>query len=368
MIRLSSWLAAIGLAVALLLQAGVGQAHETTRSYVNLTRDGTAVSADFRVAFRDIEVAVWIDEDLDGAITWGEVQRRIDPVSAYVLAGFALQAGGACVLTRDSVDTSESGGVAYLDIGFTGVCPDAAAPLEARSHLFTEIDPDHRMFLSAQIGGSVTTELISAAHPDVVITGDTGGLLASFAAYFVAGVEHLLGGADHMVFLAVLILPAVCARGNLRQAALGVMAAVTGFTLAHALTVTAAMTEILRPPPAVIESLIALSILLTAIDNLRPFLPVPRAAAAAFFGIFHGFGFASALGALQLTGGGFVAALVGFNVGIEVAQVVLVLVTMPVLYLLGAGRAVLWIGSAAAGAAGLWWLGVRLTPLLLGAA
>ena len=99
------------------------------------------------------------------------------------------------------------------------------------------------------------------------------------------------------------------------------LAAVTGFTLAHALTLTAATTELLRPPTDLIEALIALSIVVTAADNVRPFIPAPRAAVAAFFGTIHGFGFASALGALQLTGGGLAVALVGFNLGIEAAQV-----------------------------------------------
>lgn len=363
--RLSRWLCGLIVPFMLLLGGPAAQAHETTRSYVTLARDGAMVTAKIRVAFRDIEVAIWMDENLDGALTWGEVERRLDPVSGYILAGFTLDAGGPCALQRSGANASRDAAVDYLDLSFAGTCPDATAPLVATSRLFAEIDPDHRMFLSAQAGGSTTTSLLSRTNPSATLTGDTGGLLASFGRYFISGIEHLASGADHLVFLMVLILPAACARGNVRAAAIGVVAAVTGFTLAHATTVTAAMTDLLRPPPVLIESLIALSIILTAIDNVRPFIPAPRAASAAFFGIFHGFGFASALGALQLTGAGFVTALVGFNLGIEVAQVALVLAVMPVMYFLGAGRVVLWVGSALAAAAGVWWLWQRLSPVLL---
>ena len=145
------------------------------------------------------------------------------------------------------------------------------------------------------------------------------------SSYFRSGVEHLMGGPDHLVFLLALMLPAVCVAGGAGRAALGVLTAVTGFTLAHALTLTAATTELLRPPTDLINMLIALSIVITAADNVRPFIPAPRAAVAAFFGIIHGFGFASALGALQLTGAGLAVALVGFNLGIEAAQVGVVL-------------------------------------------
>ena len=359
------WL--ISVLLVLGLMSGMAQAHETTRSYVKLSQNGPQIDLRVRVAFRDIEVAVWIDENLDGALTWAEVQRRLDTISDYLVAGFALDGGGPCTLARSRADVSDGGGIAYLDVSFTGTCPDGTKPLVATSRLFTEIDPDHRMFLTAQIGGSTTTTLLSAASPTVTLTDQSGGYLASFATYFLAGIEHLLGGPDHLAFLLVLILPAICNPGMGRQAVMGVVAAVTGFTIAHALTLTAVLSNLLRPPTGLIEVLIALTILITAIDNIRPFIPAPRAAMAAAFGIIHGCGFAAALGSLDLDGWGFVAALIGFNLGIEAAQIGLVLVVMPLLYYLGAGRWVLWLGSAVAGLAGLWWIWLRLGAVLISA-
>lgn len=341
---------------------GRADAHETTRSFVSIERDARAISVRLRVAFRDIEVAVWMDEDLDGRITWGEVRRRLDAVDAYVRAGFALEAGGICELKRTGAAASVRSDVAYLDIRLAGHCPSTDAPLTVRSHLFHEIDPDHREFVQAIVGGATSSTLLSAASPSVELSGDTGGALGSFAAFFRAGVEHLMAGPDHLVFLLTLILPAVCAAGNARRAAVGVLTAVTGFTLAHAVTLTAATTEILRPPTDTINMLIALSIMLTAADNVWPFIPAPRAAVAAFFGIIHGFGFATALGALDLTGSGLAVALFGFNVGIEAAQVGVVLITMPALFMLAGGRPLLWIGSAGAMTVGCYWLWQRLTP------
>ena len=364
MTRLVALTRLIALIAALLLPF-TAQAHETTRSYLRLDRAGPTIDLQFRVAFRDIEVAVWVDENLDGAITWAEVQARLPEITEYLQAGLTLNANGPCLLARTATDVSNSGGIAYLDLGFTGTCPDAKAPLTATSRLFTDIDPDHRMFLTAVIDGATTTTLLSRANPSITLTGSSGGLLAAFATYFKAGVEHLLGGTDHLAFLLVLMLPAVCGKGTPRQAAFGIIAAVTGFTIAHALTLTAALTNLLRPPSAMIEALIAVTIILTAIDNIRPFIPAPRPALAAAFGIVHGFGFATALGALNLDGASFFTALVGFNLGIEATQVALVLVTMPLLYALGAGRAVLWTGSALAGAAGLWWLWTRTIGLML---
>ena len=344
----------------MLCMATAAQAHETTRSYVTITQDDGAMMAQVRIAFRDIEVAVWMDENLDGNITWGETKQRLAAVQAYFTSVFQLDAGGSCTLTPTGADVSSDAGIDYLDLYFSVICPVADAPLTATSGLFAEIDPDHRMFLTANLAGATTTTLLSLSNPTVVINNETSGLLNSFLTYFKSGVEHLTGGTDHLVFLLVIMLPAVASGMGRRAAILNVIAVLTGFTAAHALSLTAAATELLRPPSTIIEILIALSIVVTAIDNVRPFIPAPRAAVAAFFGIIHGFGFASALGVLHLSGSGLAVALIGFNLGIEVAQIVLVVVALPILFLIGKSRVLLWAGSFLAGSIGMFWVWVRV--------
>lgn len=345
--------------------ATAAQAHETTRSYLTLTRAGTDVSLQFRVAFRDIEVAVWMDENLDGEITWAEVEQRREAIASYLQSRITLDAGGLCSLSLDHSGASTSGGIDYLDLAFAGQCPDASAPLTFRSDVFLDIDPDHRMFLTAPDGAQSTNVVIRATNPEITLTPGSGGVWNTFVGYLWAGVEHLLGGADHIVFLLVLMLPAVSiGRQQPGLAIRSVVAAVTGFTLAHALTLTAGATALLRPPPGLIESLIALTIILAAVDNLWSFIPAPRAAVAAFFGLFHGFGFAAALDVLHLQGPDFVMALLGFNVGIELAQIGLVLILFPALVMLSHGRILLMIGSSLGGLAGLGWLSFRIIGFL----
>lgn len=343
--------------------AAPATAHETTRSYLTLDRDGAEVSARLRLAFRDIEVVVWMDEDLDGRITWGEARARLDATTAYVTTRVSIDAGGACPLRPTGPGVSRESGIDYLDLAFAATCPSGTDPLRVGSTLFAEIDPGHRLFLMASDGDRETSTVIGADDGPTEIVPEAGAQSA-LATYVLAGIEHLLGGADHLVFLLVLILPAVGASGSLRGRVLGVVAAVTGFTIAHALTLTAAATDLLRPPTVLIEALIALSILVTAVDNIRPFIPGPRAALAAFFGTIHGFGFATALSALSLDGVGFAVALLGFNLGIEAAQVGVVLLALPALIMIGHPRWVVRIGSATAAVVALGWLWQRL-PLLV---
>lgn len=340
------------------------QAHETTRSYVSVTREGETVEMTMRVAFRDIEVAVWMDEDLDGRITWAEAQRRIGAVSDYIRAGVTLSASGGCPLTLQQSGASISGEIDYLDLRFVGKCPSASAPLTVSTRLFSEIDPDHRMFLKTSESGVDSTALLSRDAPSLTVS--EGSLWSSVLSYMAAGSSHLLGGADHILFLLMLILPAASTSTNARLAARGVLLAVTGFTLAHAVTLTAVTTSLLRPSPDVINVLIALSIAVTAADNVWRFLPAPRAAVAGVFGLIHGFGFASALGALDLTGRSFLIALFGFNFGIEATQIGVVLVMLPALFMLNGGRGLLWLGSGLAGSVGLFWVFTRIMSILFG--
>lgn len=336
------------------------QAHETTRSYVTLTRDGAALTATLRVAFRDIEVVVWMDEDLDGALTWAEATARLPAVSAYALSVLDLTAAGPCSLSQRDAGVSDSGGVAYLDLTFQGTCPSATAPLQVASRLFSDVDPDHRLYLTVLSGPAQTTAILGKANPSFTVTQAVGSLTTTFASYFVAGIQHLSGGFDHVVFLMMLMLPAVTVQRDTRRALLQVVATITGFTVAHALTLTAASTTLLRPPTDLIAALVAASIVITAADNIRPFLPGPRTGVAAFFGLIHGFGFATVLSGSAMTGGTFATALLGFNLGIEVAQIGVVALTVFALLALHGGKPLLWLGSMAGAAAGIFWLIVTL--------
>lgn len=362
----------VRLAAALLLAvlAAPAPAHETTRSYLAIDRDGADLALRLRLAFRDVEVVAWMDEDLDGRITWGEAAARLDAATSYAAARLSIEAeaAGPCALRPAGAGASRSGGVDYLDLAFEAACPPGpsgpSGALRVGSTLFAEVDPDHRLFLTASDRGRETSAILGATDPTTVLAAGSGGG-GAFAAYLLAGVEHLLAGPDHLLFLLVLVLPAARGPGPLAPRLGGVVAAVTGFTIAHALTLTAAATDLLRPPAALIEALVALSILVTAADNVRPFVPGPRAALAAFFGTIHGFGFATALSGLPLGSGDFVVALLGFNLGIELAQVGVALLALPALAMLGPGPAVVRIGSAAAAAAAVAWLWQR-GPALAG--
>jgi hypothetical protein len=353
----------IALLVALLLLPGPAPAHETTRSYLALTRSAEMLRADLRLAFRDLAALIWMDSDLDGALTWAEVSARQVEIAAYAAARLDLRTGDRCTLALTASGASASGGIGYLDLRLDGRCPDARAPLTVASRLFEDIDPDHRLFLTVARGEGTAATILGRDSPAYTVPEPGLSLGQILRDHFAAGVGHLLAGPDHIAFLLLLVLPAVAGGLAPARAAWQVLAAVTAFTLAHALTLSAATLTFLRPPPDLIGALVALTVVLTAADNLRPFLPGPRAAAAAFFGLIHGFGFAGVLADTGLTGAGFAMALFAFNLGIEAGQIAVLAATAFALAALRLGRVLVALGSLAGGLAGTYWLWAMLRTL-----
>ncbi|MDP9198097.1 MAG: HupE/UreJ family protein, partial [Pseudomonadota bacterium] len=179
---------------------------------------------------------------------------------------------------------------------------------------------------------------------------------------------HVWIGYDHLLFLFLLLLPAVVTRtsdgvGRGRAIALDLVRIVTAFTVAHSITLALAATGTVRLPQQPIEAAIALSIVIAACLNLAPGLARFRLPLAFGFGLVHGFGFANALAGLGM-GNAQWPALAGFNIGVEIANLAVIAVLLPILLQAGrrrwyAPRALpaLSLASAAIGAA---WLVDRL--------
>jgi hypothetical protein len=183
-------------------------------------------------------------------------------------------------------------------------------------------DPQHEAIV--RIGERVT--VLRAGRQEVSV-GDARSTAATVGTFLLEGAFHLITGYDHVLFLVSLLLVAgeLAAREGLRRAAADVALVVTGFTVGHSVTLVAAALDVVSLPARLVESAIALSIAIVAAWNvLRPQARRGLPGLATGFGLIHGFGFSSVLRELVLPVGERVAALVAFNLGIELAQLVIV--------------------------------------------
>jgi hydrogenase/urease accessory protein HupE len=235
--------------------------------------------------------------------------------------------------------------------------PTNASPgmLSLRCALFT-YDPQHQTFLNVYEKDALThQEIFNKDHTTFdYFTGSRQGTLAVVKTFIPAGVYHIFIGPDHILFIVGLLLMG----GSL----LRLLTIVTAFTIAHSITLTLAALDIANPPARLIEPAIALSIVYVGIDNLmvgKAGWDV-RAWIAFFFGLVHGFGFASVLKEFGLPSQALGWSLFSFNVGVEIGQICIVVIVASLLAALRSrnqalGQQVATVGSVIVILAGSYW-------------
>lgn len=388
-------IAAIGLAASM-LGVGTAWAHKASDAYLRLSVQERVVTLRIDVALRDLDRDLVLDADDDGLLRWGEVRARTRDIEALVDREVRIEVrdgqDAVCApgpFSALQLEAHSDGRYAVLTRSWT--CP--STPTEARLSygLFAATDPTHRGILVQAGGGavktsgktsanaSVKTSVISPGTTDLTLalSGDHAAGAAAPRGIFLDGVHHIWIGIDHVLFLVALLLPAVLTRDAgrwrpadaWRPALWRVLGVVTAFTVAHSITLGLAVFEVLNPPSRWVESLIALSVLLAALNNLKPVLVETRWRLTFAFGLVHGFGFASALKDLGLGRADLALPLVLFNLGVEAGQLAIVAVLVPLAWAArrwrGYPRWVLGAGSCIVAAISIVWLVERIFDLQL---
>ena len=373
------WLAAALLCV----DSTMALAHKPSDSYLTLRQapQGTSIDGQWDISLRDLEHAVGLDVDGDGRITWGELKARRTALTEYALARLSIEvvARGdreSCRVQPRGLLFDEHVDGGYAVLRFSADCPFRAAQLAIHYALFFELDPNHRGLLSVSAAAHAGPDrrqarVLADAGRTATINLGAPDRQAQFRAFLDEGVWHIWKGYDHILFLLMLLLPAVVtfrdghweARESVHDATLDVIKVVTAFTLAHSITLSLAVNGWVNLPSRVVESVIALTVLLGAINNLVPLVRERRWVVAFVFGLIHGMGFASVLSDLGLTGWNLALALVGFNLGVEAGQLAIVLLFMPCACALRGTRfyrhAFMPAGALAIGVIATYWLVVR---------
>ena len=354
-------------------------AHKPSDSYLTLTAEADQVAVRWDVALRDLDPELGLDLNDDGLLSWGEVRNRASDIAAFVMPQLTVSAGShpcTTVLRAPAPmapsplaleSPSTNGGLAPIIAAGRGVamslathsdgtyavleyrlqCEGLADTLAVDYHLFSASDPTHRGIV--RVSGTAP-ESPAASVSSLAVLGPgishhafrlrESSRLATLRAFVLEGIWHIWLGFDHVLFLLTLLLPSVLlaggqlggGRSGLTVTVLDVLKIVTAFTLAHSLTLTLAVLNWVSLPSRLVESGIALTVLLGALNNLRPVLRERRWIAAFVFGLIHGFGFAGALKALGLPAGELAISLFGFNVGVEIGQLVIVAAFVPLAF------------------------------------
>jgi len=374
----------IALLVGLALTSLPAFAHKESDAYLTLRADAAdshVLEGQWDIALRDLDFALGIDSNHDGQITWGEVRAHRTAIESYALARLAIKGDGlTCTMSPMGQQIDEHTDGAYDVIEFRSTCDkDIPAKLAVVYQLFADLDPYHRGIVTIHADGVTTGAVLGPEVPVATLDLRRPDRWQEFRSFVTDGLWHIWTGIDHLLFIMSLLLQAVMVRrrtddpdggavdwigggGALVAGAGGtggtwvaartraryewvpvrswwpafidVIKVISGFTLSHSVTLTLATLGIIDLPSRLVESGIAISVIVAAANNLYPIVRQRIWLIAFAFGFVHGLGFASALYGLQLPPLSMAASLGGFNVGVELGQEAIVLAIMPVAFLL----------------------------------
>jgi hypothetical protein len=350
------WLFAAAITLAVLAPQPAS-AHAGDQSYLYLDIVPDDLSGRIELPFPDIEDAIGVPMSGSEDEVTAAVDANLDRILDYVDDHFDIGALGATWTTTFSdygylIDEFD-GRTNYLILPFDVDLAAGSVPqiLDIRFDPFVgEIDGREALLL---IGNDYERGVFDneADHLVVFDAGSRsqqvdlgeGGWWPNFSASVELGLDHIRTGPDHIFFVVVLLLPSVLIfsmRGwrpvdKFGSSLWRVLKLVTTFTIAHSITFTLAGLDVLPLPSSkVVESIIALSIAAAALNNIWPIAPNKEWMIAGAFGLFHGMGFASLVAGLDVDRSTQLISLLGRNVGIEIGQSIVVLITFPALFLL----------------------------------
>lgn len=304
------WLRALVVVVS--LACGAAVAHQ----------GGTTGYATVSVAGQSVRYALSLPAE-----GLGDVTQDLRALAASVARHVAIEADGAACSAVPAETRPPSGGRTSIEIVVLYACAGPIRNLTIRDGIEAVLGVDHHTIADIQWPGGARQVIFEKGQREASIAA-TGNVSPgdqakdTFLFYLGLGVEHIIGGIDHLLFLLALLA--------LSTSLWQTVKIVTAFTVAHSITLSLAALGLVDVPSSIVEPLIAASIVWVAVENLvAPGGAGRRWLIAATFGLIHGLGFASALIELDLPRDALLKALIGFNIGVELGQLAFVAVVMP---------------------------------------
>jgi hypothetical protein len=338
-------------------------AHFPDQSYIYLQIRENSVAGRFEISTKDINKVFGLN--LKPGFAMEEVAPHLAKIQGYVLQNTSFNSGQEgdyqIRFTETDILRAESfGDFVLLKFELQGV-KNLPKKMNVYYEAFTKDISGHTALLVIEENKNTGVANNESMHSLEFSLGKTRGELSTTENFLMrslwemikSGVWHIWIGFDHILFLLALLLPSVLKfRSNdrkpgdkfnnkvwtpverLKPALINVVKIVTFFTIAHSITLFLAAFQIVSLPPRLIESIIAISIALAAMHNIYPIFSGKEWLIAFAFGLFHGFGFASVLAEKGLIGNYMGLSIFGFNLGVEIGQLAIILVVFPILFLL----------------------------------
>ncbi|MBT8086849.1 MAG: HupE/UreJ family protein [Gammaproteobacteria bacterium] len=357
-------LRALGLLMALSMTT-MAHAHSIGQTYLYLGLSESGIDVRFEVGPQDFNLALGLDLPTDQALTMADIEPVSQRIVDYLVAKSALAPNGEprnIVFREHTIRDTETLQFVLSHFVIEGLAEQPEF-IDIEYSVLLDEDPQQTGLLviendwkSGTFENEAGVSLVfdgDARAQRLDLTGST--FVRGMNAMIGLGTQHILQGIDHVLFLIAILLPAVVRRERghwvpeprFSSALWHVAKIVTAFTIAHSITLSLAALEILQVPSRLVESVIAASIAIAAVDVFYPVLGKRIVLVIFLFGLFHGAGFASVILSMNIHPDYVVWTLLFFNVGVELGQLAIVFVVFPLLYLIRSDTRYLRFGMPA---------------------
>lgn len=320
------------LAVWLVLQSTWAMAHAPGLSSMDVAikSDQTLVKLTF--ALQDIEAFAPMDSDLDAEVSASEREAAKPEISKLLAEQLRINIDGTDVRPLEpSVVNYDEQNNAHVEFNFQSV---PQKQLSLQSKLLAWLPDGHQQYLTVRDAGgkTLTEKMLGRADDQLQLTllghaAESYSGLTAFVDFLRLGIEHIVTGYDHLLFLFALLA--------VTHSFWPAIKIITFFTIAHSITLALAGLNLIDLPSSFVEPFIAATIIYVSVENLiRGDHPKGRQWLTFGFGLIHGFGFASVLREMDISSGetGILVPLLSFNLGIETGQIAVASVVLPVIW------------------------------------
>jgi hypothetical protein len=305
-------------------------AHEINTSYADIEIRPEAGRLSFTLTLNHADLALIFDLRLeDTKLEAAILDSMLQIMPGYFKQKYKLEINGELLdlqmVSSSTFAFTDELGNNLVRFSYEAGIPQHLRTLKIHTDYYDKLNPLHKNLVLIRLEPQVQQGVLSEDYPDDTFTLDNPNLsvFAKSLEFVWLGIEHIFNGYDHILFLLGVIL--------LGGKFINLVKFVTAFTIAHSLTLILAALQIIVLPPRFVESLIALSIVYIAAENFFVKNTDQRWVITFIFGLIHGFGFAGVLTELGLPQKGLVAALLSFNIGVEIGQIVIVGLLYPLI-------------------------------------
>lgn len=316
-------------------------AHQSSLAFLNMQIQEKQVKGNYKLAIEDALLLYNLDTNFDSKLQWKEVIGAQKELQTIIKSQLHFSSNSqVCNLDFEDVKLDYLHTNKYFHFDFLVECSKRVEILDIEYSLLFDKDSQHKMYFTLKDNENEYSSLFTQDMMSKTIQLGSPAVFESFIEFLKEGIIHIFIGYDHILFLLSLLLTSVLVYKNkvysvedsFKKTLFSTLKIITAFTLAHSLTLTLSVLGYISMESWMIEAVIALSIVIAAFNNIVVFMYKRLWVFIFIFGLIHGMGFATVLTELGLSTELKVLSLIGFNIGVEVGQVMIILLVVPLLF------------------------------------